>query len=100
MPPDKLPDPLRAGPERAVGSTTDEVQIAGQVAADADGEVETVEVRVEDGEEAREVGCRGGGAVDDLVDGHLGVFVFDWAEGRGGRSAEIAVQVGGGGPGR
>lgn len=81
----KVPDPLRRRPVRAVCALPDQIKVRGDVAARLDVNVHAVEIRFHEWDEAREaVAVRGLLAVDDFVDGHFLVLVLHRADGRSG----------------
>lgn len=88
---DGLPYPIGVGLQFAAGTFADEVQVAGKTAAGLHVDVHAAEVRLDQGDQARK--CRlssvGPLAVDDLVNSHQGMFVFDWAHWRGGTYGSI-----------
>lgn len=87
-----LAQPAGGRVHAAVGAAAHEVEVAREGAARLDVDVDAVEVRLDEREQAGERGGVAGAAVDDLVARHLRVLVVDGA-GRG-RAAD-----GGGGEG-
>lgn len=112
MSPDEFAQPLRARPQRPVGPLADQVQVPGQLAARRDIDINAVQIRLDQGDQSGKVlavaassvavvvVARLGAAcsarmraVDDLVDRHESVFIFDGPK----RLLEAGIRRGGAG---
>lgn len=76
----KLAGPARRRPELAAGPLPDQIEVGSEGAARLDVDIDAVEVRFDEGDEAGEAAAAAGAAIDNLVNAHLRILVFDRAK--------------------
>ena len=76
----KMPDPLGARPQLPGSALADQIKVASEITSCFDVNINTVQVGLDKGDQTREaIAVRMGLAIDDFVDRHESILVFDGA---------------------